>query len=285
MDTRSNADENGAGRRRWLWLWAAGLFLLFAGGIYLALTRPFGMPSVAWLEAHPLLAFGLSGVAGFADGLNPCAITTLLLFLGALMAVVERATRVGDAWRARLYVWSVAGAYILGIFLLYFILGAGFIEVTSLRVFGNTHIFTRIAALFAVLLGLVMIWEYFQPNSPIRLSMPASLHGLAKKWGRKTTVAAAFVGGVLIGTCTIPCGGAMYLAVASLIGSLPSKTYAYSLLLTYNLSFILPLVLLVAVSGSRTVLRELSRLHITQRGKVKLGLGLFVVLVGLFALM
>ncbi|WP_456414027.1 cytochrome C biogenesis protein [Oceanithermus profundus] len=283
MGTRKSAGKGSAGRGR-LWLGAAGLLLLFAAGVYLAVARPFGMPGVVWLEAHPLLAFGLSGVAGFADGLNPCAITTLLLFIGALMAVVERAARVGEAWRAHLYVWSVAGAYILGIFLLYFVLGAGFIEVTSLRVFGNTHVFTRIAALLAVLLGLTMVWEYFQPHSPIRLTMPAGLHGLARKWGRRTTVAAAFVGGVLIGTCTIPCGGAMYLAVASLIGSLPSKPYAYGLLLTYNLAFVLPLLLLVGASGSRTVLRELSRLHVTQRGKVKLGLGLFVVLVGLFAL-
>lgn len=282
MDPRRSPD---GWRTALLWLGGLGIAALFAGGVYLALTRPFGMPGLAWLEAHPGPAFGLAGTAGFADGLNPCAITTLLLFLGALMAVIERASRAGEIRRAKLYVLSVAGAYIAGIFLLYFVLGAGFIEVTSLRVFGNTHVFTRIAAFLAVLLGLAMIWEAVNPNSPLRIGMPASWHGLARKWGRKTTVAAAFVGGVLIGTCTIPCGGAMYLAVAALIGSLPSKTYAYSLLLTYNLAFVLPLVLLVAVSGSRTVLRGLSRLHITQRSRVKLGLGVFVVLVGLFALL
>jgi len=115
--------------------------------------------------------------------------------------------------------------------------------------------------------------------------MPASLHNLAHKWGRKTTIGAAFVGGVLIGTCTIPCGGAMYLAVAAVIGSLSSKVYAYTLLTSYNLAFILPLVLLVGLASSRPVLLKVSRLHITHRGMVKLVLGVFVIFVGLFALL
>jgi len=258
---------------------------LLAVGVYLAFTFSVETPSAAWLEAYPYAAFGLAIVAGFADGLNPCAITTLLLFIGALMAVVEQASSHGETRRAWFQVWSVAGAYILGIFSLYFFLGMGFVEVTSIRVFGNTHVFTRVAGLIAVVLGLVMVAEYVLPNSPIKLGMPSSMHNLAHKWGRRTTIGAAFVGGVLIGTCTIPCGGAMYLAVAAVIGSLSSKVYAYSLLTTYNLAFISPLILLVGLSSSRAVILKISRLHVTHRGLVKLVLGLFVILVGMFALL
>lgn len=262
----------------------AGIVLL-AIGVYLAFTLSVETPSAEWLEAYPYAAFSLAIVAGFADGLNPCAITTLLLFVGALMAVVEQASGYGETRRAWLHVWSVAGAYILGIFMLYFFLGMGFVEVTSIRVFGNTHVFTRVAGFIAVALGLVMVAEYIIPDSPIKLSMPASMHNLAHKWGRKTTVGAAFVGGVLIGTCTIPCGGAMYLAVAAVIGGLSNKVYAYTLLTSYNLAFILPLILLVGLSSSRPVLLKISRLHVTHRGLVKLVLGIFVILVGLFALL
>jgi len=262
----------------------AGLVLL-AAGVYLAFTFSVKTPSAAWLEAYPYAAFSLAIVAGFADGLNPCAITTLLLFIGALMAIVEQASGQGEARRAWFHVWSVAGAYILGIFALYFFLGMGFVEVTSIRVFGNAHVFTRVAGLVAVVLGLVMVAEYVMPNSPIKLGMPAALHDLAHKWGRKTTIGAAFVGGVLIGTCTIPCGGAMYLAVAAVIGGISSKVYAYTLLTTYNLAFILPLILLVGLSSSRPVLLKISRLHVTHRGLVKLILGVFVILVGMFALL
>ncbi|WP_051304250.1 cytochrome c biogenesis CcdA family protein [Calidithermus chliarophilus] len=269
--------------------WArAGLFTGLAAALLglalVAVGRPHQMPTVSWLEANPLPALGLTLTAGFADGINPCAITTLLLFIGALLATVERASRLEVARRAR-YVWVVAGAYILGIFLLYLVLGVGFVEISSLRVFGNTHLVTRLAAFVAVMFGLLMMAEYVFPRSPIKLSMPAALHGLAHHWTRRTTVGAAFVGGVLIGTCTLPCGGGMYLAVAALIGSLSSKGYAYALLTSYNLAFVLPLLLLVGIAGSRPVLQRLSRLHITHRGRVKLGLGLFVVAVGFSALL
>jgi cytochrome c-type biogenesis protein len=39
------------------------------------------------------------------------------------------------------------------------------------------------------------------------------------------------------------------------------------------------------MAGSRPILRKMSRLHISQRGLVKLVLGVFVILVGLFALL
>ncbi len=256
--------------------------LLVAGAI-LAFTRPFGMPTGAWLQANPAPALGLTLVAGFADGINPCAIATLLLFVGALLTAAEAATRRGDARRARATMWLVAGAYIAGIFLLYLTLGAGLLEVTSLRVFGNTHVFTRLAGLFAVLLGLVMMVEVVFPGSGIRLAMPAALHGAARRWGRRTSVGASFVGGVLIGTCTIPCGGAMYRPLLRCCR--PSRASVRLRLVTSDtLAFVLPLVLLVGVGGSRPVLQRLSRLHLRGRSHVKLALGAFVVLVGLFAL-
>lgn len=265
-------------------LWG-GAALLLAGGVYLSFTASYQMPAASWLAEHPFSALGLAGVTGFADGLNPCAITTLLLFVGALLALVESASHAGEARRARTTVLMVAGAYIFGIFALYFSLGAGFVEVTSVRALGNTHTVTRLAGLAAVFLGFVMVREFFYPETSLKLTMPARLHGLAKRWGRRTTVGGALVGGVLIGLCTIPCGGAMYLAVAALIGSLTSKTYAYTLLLGYNIAFVLPLVLLVAFAGSREVLRGVGRLHVTHRRRIKPALGLFVMAVGFFALL
>jgi len=258
---------------------------LLAGGVTLAITHPVGLPTSAWLQAHPLPAVGLALLTGFADGINPCAIATLLLFIGALLAIAEATTHRGDARRARLTMLAVAAAYIAGIFVLYYALGAGLLSVTSLRVFGNTHVFTRLAGLFAVVLGLVMMVEVAFPGSGVRLAMPSPFHGTARKWGRRTSLGGAFVGGILIGTCTIPCGGAMYLAIAAVLGTLASKPYAYTLLTSYNLAFILPLVLLVAMASSRPLLQKLSRLHIDQRRRVKIALGTFVIAVGVFALL
>jgi len=267
---------------QWALIPAAGLAIAGAGP---ALASTGGaLPDVHWIEANPLAAAALAIGAGFLDGINPCAITTLLLFIGALVATATTASAAGNLAWARQRTWSVALAFILGIFALYLLLGVGFLEVASLRIFGNTHAVSRVAGLVAVLLGLVMISERFFPGSPIKLGMPRALHGLAHRWGRPTTLAGAAIGGALIGTCTIPCGGAMYLAVAALLATLSSKSLAYSLLLTYNLAFVAPLLVLVAVAASRPLLTRLGRLHIAHRDQVKTVLGFIVIGMGLLVL-
>lgn len=253
-------------------------------GMWLAVTREHTMPSVQWLQTNKPAAIFLTTTTGFADGVNPCAITTLLLFISALLHLVG-AQQHTEVVQARRRIWGVASMYILGIFLLYFLLGTGFIQIAWLQTLGNTHLFTRIAGMIAVVLGVLMGLEYLFPESPIKLTMPGGLHKLARKATRHTTLPGAFIGGVLIGTCTIPCGGAMYLAIAAMIASLTPVTYAYTLLLTYNVAFILPLVLLVTVASSRTVLQRVSRLHLTHKRQVKLTLGIFVILVGFLSLL
>ena len=61
--------------------------------------------------------------------------------------------------------------------------------------------------------------------------------------------------------------------------------YAEALLTSYNVAFVLPLDMLVAVSSSQPVLQKVSRLHITHRGLVKLALGVLAIATGLFALL
>ena len=264
------------------WLRAAGVILL-VGGAAAALLNTGSLPTVAWFEAHPFAAFGVMAGTGLLDGINPCAIATLLLFIGALLAGAVASSR-PDGTVDRRRMWRVAGAYVLGMFLLYLALGVGFLQVATIQAFGNAHLFTRIAGLLAVVLGTVMIAEAMVPGMPMLLAMPPALHGLARRWGRRTSVGAAFVGGVLIGLCTIPCGGAMYLAIAGLLAGLSSDGLRYALLLTYDAAFVAPLIVIVGVVASRPTAQRLGRLHVRHRGSVKAILGASVILVGLFAL-
>lgn len=260
----------------------AAAALLAVGG-WLAVRGGSSLPAVGWLEANPLAAVALMVGAGFLDGLNPCAIATLLLFVGALLsAVVATARPDGSLDRGRM--WRVGGAYVAGIFLLYLALGLGLLGVAEVRAFGNAHLFTRLAGLLAVGLGLMMVAETLFPDMPVRLAMPRAFHGAVRRWGRGTTVGAALVAGVLIGLCTVPCGGAMYLAIAGLLAGIQNGAYAYALLVTYDAAFVSPLVLIIALVGSRPVAQRIGRLQLTHRGAVKVALGVSVILVGFLAL-
>lgn len=265
------------------WL-LAGLAALALAGSPLFFHTGMGGLAPAWIAAHPWAALAAVSGAGFLDGINPCAITTLLLFLGAVLAAVERAAALPGPGAQRGYVWWVAGAYIGGIFLLYFALGLGFLQLGWLQAFGSAHLVTRVAGLVALALGLLTVREYFFPDTPLRIAMPGALHGTARRWTRQTTAGAALVGGVLIGLCTIPCGGGMYLAVVGLLASLPGQVQGYGLLTAYNVAFVLPLVLIVALASSRPVLQALSRWHIRHRGTVKLVLGLTMIGIALLVL-
>lgn len=237
--------------------------------------------AVPWIQEHPWAAAGVVGAAGFADGLNPCAFATLLLFIGAVLAIVGQAAQQATEGARRRYVWTVSGAYMLGTFVLYFGLGLGALQLAWFRPLGSSHFITRAAGLLAVLLGVLMVREFFVPDTRVRVTMPAALHGAARRWTRQTTVGAAFVGGVIIGLCTVPCGGGMYLATLGLLAAVPERATSLALLALYNVAFVLPLALLVLAASSRSVLTAVSRWHVRNRSQFKLYLGLAVAAAGL----
>lgn len=238
----------------------------------------------AWIQAHPWAAAATFAAAGFADGLNPCAFTTLLLFIGAVLAAVGQAAGITDPGTQRRHVWAVCGAYMFGTFALYFGLGLGLLQLAWFRPFAGAHWITRLAGLVAVGLGVLMVREYFLPDTRLRVTMPAGLHGVARRWTRQTTAGAALIGGVLIGLCTIPCGGGMYLATLGLLAAVPERMTSLALLAVYNVAFILPLVLVVLFAASRPALTAVSRWHVRHRGQFKLWLGLVLAGMGLVIL-
>lgn len=278
--------------KRGAWAGPAALAGLFVFGAAAALAwgraGPFaGVPpglAASWVQAHPWAAAGVVGAAGFADGLNPCAFTTLLLFIGAVTAAVGQAAGMGDAGARRRHVWAVSGAYMLGIYGLYFGLGLGVLQLAWFRPFAGAHAITRVAGLGAVVLGLLMVREFFVADTRWRVTMPAALHRVARRWTRRTTVGAALVGGVLIGLCTIPCGGGMYLATLGFLAAIPDRLTGSALLAVYNVAFVLPLVLLTAVASARPALLAVARWHVREQARVKLWLGVAVVGLGLAVL-
>lgn len=98
------------------------------------------------------------------------------------------------------------------------------------------------------------------------------------------TIPALVVGGFLIGLCTVPCSGAVYLAVLSLLAAQGSALTGFAYLLLYNLMFILPLVAVLVLASSRPTLNRLAHWNIHHREWIRLALGSGVVMMGLLIL-
>ena len=219
-------------------------------------------------------------VAGLVDGINPCAFTVLLLFITTLTATLKAGEENITALRARLI--GTGGIYIAAVFLTYLALGIGLLN--SLSFFTEQHLPARIAALIAVLLGLWMLKDYFIPELGWRLQAPARLGSLARRMGKKVTVPALILGGFLIGLCTVPCSGAVYLAVLSLLALQPTALLGYLYLVLYNVVFILPLVGVLIAAASRPTLNRIAHWNLHHKEWVRLALGGGVVIMGLLIL-
>jgi len=219
-------------------------------------------------------------LAAAVDGINPCAFTVLLLFITAMLATFQAGDQNVRAIRARLL--SLGGIYIAAIFLTYLSLGVGLLK--TLDVFTRQHLPARAGALVAILFGLWMIKDYFLPDWGWRLQAPGKVGIIARQAAKKATVPALIVGGFLIGLCTVPCSGAVYLGVLSLLALQPTALLGYGYLVLYNIIFVLPLLVILIAASARPTLNRLAHWNLHHKEWVRLALGGGVVAMGLVIL-
>jgi cytochrome c biogenesis protein CcdA len=232
----------------------------------------------AGLLTRPEITFPTILVAGFVDGINPCSFTLLLLFVAALLATMGKAGA-GGVTLARRRLLLNGGAFVLAIFLAYLVLGTGLMQVST--VLAQNHLGARLGALLSVLLGLWMLKDYFLPGVGPRLAAPRWVAARVRGVDGAASAATMFGLGTLISLCTVPCSGAVYIAIVSLLALQTNFAVSYGYLLVYNVMFILPLVAILMIASSRAGLTRLARWNLHHRDGVKLVLGGGVVVLGL----
>ena len=224
--------------------------------------------------------------AGVLDGFNPCAFGVLILFATFALGLAARQSlatggAAPDVRGASRTVLGLGAFFVLGVLVTYFLLGLGLLTVlASLTDFGGNHLPSRIAALVAIGLGLWMVRDLLLPDAPMKLEAPHALHGRMRDWARVTSPVALFGGGVLIGLCTVPCSGAVYLGVVALLGASGPVAAGLGGLALYNLAYITPLVVLLVLASRPGLIGVINRWHLRHAGGTKLVLALVVLALG-----
>lgn len=230
--------------------------------------------------------------AGVADGLNPCSFSGLLVFASVTAAALERTVsschemgvgmeaEAADFQRGRLLRYG--GTWIVALFAVYTLLGLGFLEGARMLI-GGGHWAGKVAAISAVAMGVWMLRDYLRPASSHRMEPPMHLKRLAGRYLRVLTYPGIFVAGILVGLCTIPCSGGIYLSVLAML-STQDRAAGFLLLTLYNLMFVAPLVLVLAVTTNRRSYRAVARWHVRHQREVKLTLAAAMVALGMFTL-
>ncbi len=210
-------------------------------------------------------------IAGLVDGFNPCAFAVLLLFITFTMGMLQVQTNY------RYELMKVGSIYISGIFVTYVLIGVGILSTISF--FSTTHAVGRAAALISMLLGVVVMKDYFVPGG-FGLAIPAGMHSLINRWIKKTSAPGIFGAGVLVGLCTVPCSGGIYLAVLGLLALQATQAEGIVYLFIYNLMLIAPLVAVLLASSNRIVVDKMIVWQSGNKKKVRLLMGSFMVAMG-----
>lgn len=249
-----------------------------------------GAPKV-WADFNP--ETGLAGLverfqalgpltvalAGLVDGLNPCAFATLIFFIAYLTA---------GGYKGR-QVLAVGGAFTAGVFLAYLAVGLGLYKVLDLL--GNTLTLLGrglygLTAVFCLVLAVLSFLDYRKARQGqiegMTLSLPKALRNRARAVVRKGAggdprpipayAAGAFVTGTLVSLLELACTGQLYLPTIIFVLSVPAlRARAAAYLLLYNLAFILPLVVVFALTYFGTTSFQLGQFLQKRTAAVKLG--------------
>jgi len=212
--------------------------------------------------------FPLVFVSGFLDGLNPCAFAVLLFFV-AFLFTLRRATK---------DILKVGFVYILAIYIAYLLIGLGIIHAFIFS--GQEHLMAKISAYLVIFLGLINIKDYFWYGKGFSLS-PKISTDFYKKWIHKLTIPSIFLIGFLVGLCTFPCSGGIYVAIIGLLSAKATYLSGLYYILFYNLMFVLPLIITLFFLTNRRVLGKISRWETSHKKILKLIMGIIMILLGI----
>ena len=222
------------------------------------------------------LTLGVITVAALADSINPCVFGVLIFLLAFLTRVFKSRNRM------------LAGGllYSAVVYITYLALGFGILKVAVS--FAVANIFYWIAAIIAIVAGLLEIKDFFWygkgfslemfPGGAKRLkSYTAKIEMFQKKYPHLSLLSVGLLG-VFVVLVELPCTGAPYFAVLALLAQ-GEYVQAIPYLLLYNFIFVLPLLVVITIAyvGKGEGLEAWRKRH---RGLMRLATGLFLIALG-----
>lgn len=243
---------------------------LLLGGTALFLGSAGSASSALWgLSQQGAWLLPLVAAAALVDSINPCAFSVLLVTMAFLFSL----------GKLRSSVLELGAAYVLGIFLVYTLIGLGMLQV--LHLFDTPHFMAKLGATLLIALGAVNLANHFVPAFPLKLRLPQSAHGRMAALMEKASLPGAFLLGALVGVCEFPCTGGPYLAVIGLLHDRATHTAGVGYLALYNVVFILPLVVILLIASDRALLAKAEAWKKRNTGAMRLWGGQAMVALGL----
>lgn len=211
-------------------------------------------------------------IIGFAliDSINPCVIGVLLLLITVLLKARKK--------RAILVNGSV---YTIGVYITYLVGGITLLSIFNAvrEVQALSQLFYIVIGAFVLLAAFLEIKDYFWYGRGFSLAIPKRFVGAVERGARgtHTSLASAFLFGSLVTLIELPCTGAPYLAIITMMSQSGVQFFsALLLLLLYNLVFIAPLLVIIYLAYRGVGYKKMELWRREHKGRMRLAVGLML---------
>lgn len=226
-----------------------------------------------------LVSFPLVTIAGIVDGINPCAISMLVLLLTYLIIFAKREDRV----------LKTGIIYAATIYLAYLTIGLFFYKsVSTFNLLPIRNIINPVIGGFLLLAGIINLKDAFIPQFGPHLQIPQASKGFLKKLAQQVSYPAVVLLGIFVTLLETPCSLPIYVGTATILSQsgLPIPVIL-GYFMYYNFLFILPLLVILLIvwkaKGSRAwKVIEMEGFEHKYKKAMKFSLGILLVLMGLW---
>lgn len=174
--------------------------------------------------------------AGIIDSINPCAIGVLVFLLAYLMKTTKKSHAI-----------LIHGlVYLSAVFLTYLLAGLLLLPIIQQMRMFSVNSYIGIAVIIAFF-GILELKEFWRPGKVGLLEIAPRYSAMIKKMSTKIagSLFTTFALGAFVAMVELPCTGAVYLAVLSLMSVSGFTMSNLSMLILYNVLFIAPLIVIL----------------------------------------
>jgi len=250
------------------------LFWLILVAVVFAVTALFfgSMKSapLLWKISHEgkfLLPLVLA--SSLVNSIHPCAFSILLVTIAFLFSIGQ----------LRANILKIGGMYVFGIFLAYILIGVGVLQ--TFHLFDVPYFMAKVGAALLIALGSINLINVFFPRFPIKLGVPQVAHRKMGELMEKSSLAAAFLLGSLVGICAFPCSGGPYVMVLGLLHDQVTYWQGLGYLILYNFIFVLPLIVLLFIASEKSLLDKVQEWQKQERSNMRFWSGLAMIILGI----
>lgn len=220
------------------------------------------------VEAY-LPTLGVVVTTAAIDSINPCAIGVLILMLSVLL---------GDKKQNR-RILLLGAAYIFAVFFVYLLAGFGLLYFfSSIPLWVTEYLSLGVGSLI-IFAGILEIKDFFWYGEGLSLKIPARYVRRINEFKSSVSVPGVMMLGAFVSAVELPCTGAPYLAIITLL-SQNFDAVAVALLVLYNIIFVSPLIVILVLVLSGKQIIEVSKWKDANKPFMRLLIGILLVAMG-----